>query len=153
MSSSDTSTAMKSCCACGVDVTGQPRMKDSQSRYWCMPCGQADQKRKMAASTHLACAGCRKLLPKGKLDKHGEYFYCKPCLKQRTKAAAAEVEASAATSSSSSGSPAIAARTRHSGMTGAATAESGERRRVMMMMALLVTLILISVLFNYVFAE
>jgi len=44
--SNDTSFAsvavVKTCCACGTSVSGQPRMKDSQGRYWCVPCGEAE---------------------------------------------------------------------------------------------------------------
>src|SRR3954470_6002196 len=92
------SVAVKSCCACGTDVAGQPRMKDSQGRYWCVPCGEADQRKKQMAATEAPCAGCHKMFAKGKLDKHGEGFYCKACLKKRTKVgkpAAATASASA----------------------------------------------------------
>src|SRR5687768_13482073 len=94
--SSDTSIAsagIKACCACGTDVAGQPRMKDSHGRYWCMPCGEADQRRKAITSTTANCAGCHKQFSKGKLDKHGEHWFCKACLKKRTKAPGTRVAA------------------------------------------------------------
>src|SRR5687767_15666721 len=78
--------SMKVCCSCGADLSGQPRMKDSQKRYWCVPCGEADQRKKQITASHLPCVGCRKPFPKAKLHKHGEYFYCKACLKKRTAA-------------------------------------------------------------------
>ena len=156
MSSSDTSTAVKSCCACGADVTGLPRMKDSHGKYWCMTCGQADQKRKLTAATHLPCAGCRKPFPKGKLDKHGDHFFCKPCLKKRTKVATAS-SPSFAGASAPAATPALAARATLSGGGGGggavASHPAGDRRRVILMAAVLATLIVLALLFNFAFAE
>ena len=36
------SSAVKRCVACGRDVATTKRMKDSQGRYWCVDCGEAD---------------------------------------------------------------------------------------------------------------
>src|SRR5215213_6801433 len=124
--SSDTSIAsagIKACCACGTDVAGQPRMKDSHGRYWCVPCGEADQRRKAITSTTANCAGCHKPFPKGKLDKHGEHWFCKGCLKKRTKAQGTRVSAAPAVAGGSSApAPAAAHAPSHSG---AAVAMSG----------------------------
>lgn len=142
---SDTAIATKTCCACGADVTGQPRMKDSQSRYWCMPCGEADQRRKQITATHATCAGCRQNFPKGKLDKDGEYFFCKGCLKKRSRAASVAASRGSAPAtvpmtSSSHGSSAMAA-----------SSAGGDRRRVMLMAGVLLALLIAALLFNFVF--
>ena len=134
-------TGIKACCACGADVANQPRMKDSHGRYWCMPCGQADERRKLSAATHLNCAACHKLFPKGKLDKDGTHWFCKACLKKRTHAATAHHSSAPGTSA---------------GMSAAATTAAGpasDRRRTILLAAVLIVLLLISVLFNFVFAE
>ena len=81
----DTSMSTKACCSCGADVTGQRRMKDSQGRYWCVPCGEADERKKQLAASESHCAGCRKTFAKGKLNRDGEHFFCKACLKKRTR--------------------------------------------------------------------
>ena len=45
------STVAKRCVACGKDVAGAKRMKDSQGRYWCVDCGMADQRKKIKAAS------------------------------------------------------------------------------------------------------
>jgi hypothetical protein len=129
--SSVASAAFKACCKCGIDVAGMPRMKDSHGKYWCMPCGQADERRKQTVATHLNCAGCRKLLPKGKLDKDGDHVFCKACLKKRSRVSAA---------ASSAGNDAVG------------SVSAGDRRRVVVMAAVLIMLVIMSVLFNFIFA-
>ena len=137
----DTSVATKTCCACGADVTGQPRMKDSQSRYWCMPCGEADQRRKQLTSTHSLCAACKQPFPKGKLNKHGEYFYCKGCLKKRTSAGTAATAATTGTT---------VMKVSHAA---SRSSESGsDNRRALVLGAVLVVLVVFAVLFNVFFA-
>ena len=46
-----TSTVAKRCIACGKDVSGTKRMKDSQGKYWCVDCGTADQRKKIKAAS------------------------------------------------------------------------------------------------------
>ena len=163
MRSSDTSVAsvaVKSCCACGSDVTGQPRMKDSQGRYWCVPCGEADQRRKAMTATTANCAGCHKPFPKGKLDKHGEHFFCKTCLKKRTKtsgtavaAAAAPAPAAAGASGTATSLTAIINSAAASTPTAGAAAHgggSGDQRRVVVMSSVLAVLVLFWVLVTFV---
>jgi hypothetical protein len=124
-------------------------MKDSQGRYWCVPCGEADQRRKAMSAVTANCAGCHKPFSKGKLDKHGEHFYCKACLKKRTKAdgtrvfAAAAAAAPAGTAAPATAVPAAAA----SVTRGAAP---GERRRVAVLATVLLALVVFAVLFNFV---
>jgi hypothetical protein len=122
-------------------------MKDSQGRYWCMPCGQADERRKLAAATHLNCAGCHKLFSKGKLDKDGDHWFCKACLKKRSRVAAAAAHRAPAPGTQP-GMAAAAATT-----VAAEDAPAGDRRRTMILAAVLVALLLISLLFNFIFAE
>lgn len=43
--------ARKTCCACGVDVSGQPRTKDTQGQYYCNPCWSDRQAAAAAAVT------------------------------------------------------------------------------------------------------
>ena len=162
MRSSDTSVAsvaVKSCCACGSDVTGQPRMKDSQGRYWCVPCGEADQRRKAMTATTANCAGCHKPFPKGKLDKHGEHFFCKTCLKKRTKASGTPVAAAApapAAAGSGTASPlsaiinSAAAASTSSGGAAAHGGGSGDQRRVVVMSSVLAALVLFWILMTFV---
>src|SRR5215210_5208858 len=51
----------KLCCICGADVAGQPRMKDKTGAYFCIPCGQADTKKKHAVGT--PCKDCGDKFP------------------------------------------------------------------------------------------
>jgi hypothetical protein len=106
-----------------------------------MPCGQADQRRKQAVATHLNCAACRQLFPKGKLNKDGEHFFCKACLKKRTKAAAASHA-----KASQYGMPSA-------GGTAALAAPGGDRKRLLVMTGLLVALVIAWALMNFVFAS
>ena len=140
--SSTIGPAVKACCQCGTDLSGQPRMKDSQQRYWCVPCGEADQRKKQMTATHLPCVGCRKQFPKAKLNKHGEHFFCKPCLKKRT---AAEASAHKAEEKLHSGIGSA-----HSSGAAAANAPNSDKRRALVLALLLVALILFSLLYNFV---
>ncbi len=80
-----TSTA-KSCVACGKALDGQPRMKDSQSRYWCMDCGAEDQRKKlMSSGGGNACGGCGEQFPAHQLSKFGSQRLCSGCIRTRTK--------------------------------------------------------------------
>ena len=51
------SAAVKRCVACGRDVAGTKRMKDSQGRYWCVDCGEADLKKKAKTSASASRSG------------------------------------------------------------------------------------------------
>jgi hypothetical protein len=134
-------------------------MKDSQSRYWCMPCGEADQRRKQLTSTHGLCAGCKQQFPKGKLDKHGDYFFCKGCLKKRSRTGATAASSGSGTvmmsgvAGDSAAAPAAAAAERPSHSARKASSGGGGNRRVVVMATVLGVLILLSVLFNVFFAD
>jgi len=74
----------KYCCKCGSDVSATKRMKDSGGRYWCLPCGQTDQKKK-AASTGVSCASCGEQFPMSQLTQSGGAQYCAKCMKSQNK--------------------------------------------------------------------
>jgi hypothetical protein len=143
-SEATTAGAVKQCCACGVDVTGQARMKDSQSRYWCVPCGQEDQRRKAITSTQSVCAGCHKTLPKSKLDKLGDHFFCKPCLKKRSHVGAAAASAAGAASSASSPD------STRGGEAAASKREPVDRKRAIVLASIMGVLAVIWALVNFV---
>jgi hypothetical protein len=131
-------------------------MKDSQGRYWCIPCGEADQRRKAMSSTTAPCAGCHKPFPKGKLDKHGEHFFCPACLKKRTKSGGTRVGAAAPAASPAAASPApsaVLASSAASASVARAGGSPAERRRVVVMAALLLALVVFSLLFNFIWAN
>ena len=82
---SATAKTAKVCCKCGRSVSGQKRMKDSEGRYWCLPCGQADQRaKKKGASGTTACAKCGTATPAKQLKEYGRLSYCKKCFKKVT---------------------------------------------------------------------
>ncbi len=141
----ETSMGLKACCECGADVAGQPRMKDSQGRYWCVPCGEADQKKRAIASPTAPCDGCHQQFAKGKLDPLGGHFYCKACLKKRSRAGGTHASPTA---------PALAASTNVASHTGGVAAvsrsHSGDSRRTLLMAAILVALLLFALLYNFV---
>jgi hypothetical protein len=166
--SNDTSIAtagLKVCCACGADVNGQPRMKDSKGRYWCVPCGEADQRKKQITSTTAPCAGCHKPFPKSKLEPHASAWFCKSCLK-KVKSGKAPVHA-AGSDSSSTGTwhmgPGIAASTTntdrptlghgHAGGAGRAEAPTTDRKRLVIMASVLAALIVLAVVINFMMAD
>lgn len=72
---------VKSCIACGKNLSGQKRMKDSQGRYWCMDCGAEDQKRKMAAGvgSNNICGGCGETFQAHQLSVWGSKRLCAKC--------------------------------------------------------------------------
>jgi hypothetical protein len=73
----------KVCTACGADVTGKPRMKDSQGKYWCIPCGEEDRRKKgKGDSVETGCPSCKKMVPAVTLMKLDGRFVCPPCYKK-----------------------------------------------------------------------
>jgi hypothetical protein len=79
-------TWAKYCCQCGDDVTTQPRMKDRQGRYWCIPCGEADAVSRNQELTH--CSACGKEFQRGQLLIHDGALACEECVKSGAVAAA-----------------------------------------------------------------
>jgi hypothetical protein len=74
----------KKCVNCHKDVSNGKRMKDSSGRYWCVRCGEADQKKKAAVSGEL-CASCGNRFPSAKLTKMGASKICRGCVKRQNK--------------------------------------------------------------------
>ncbi len=83
--STQTSSRTKVCCKCGRDVTTAKRMKDSEGRYWCVPCGETDQRRKGLAGGGI-CAGCGESSGATHMTEFGGMPYCDKCLKKRYRA-------------------------------------------------------------------
>jgi len=81
----ETSTT-KACVACGKNLNGQKRMKDSQGQYWCMECGTEDKRKKlMSSGGGNACAACGQSFPAHQLSKFGKEQLCGGCIRNRTK--------------------------------------------------------------------
>ncbi len=58
-----TTTGAKLCCKCGRDVTTAKRMKDREGKYWCLPCGTADQKQKSVAVGGISRDAANRIAP------------------------------------------------------------------------------------------
>jgi hypothetical protein len=71
-------TAVKTCGACGKDVTHERRMRDSKGGYWCYECGSADQARK-GPGVKVTCPGCRRALSPKEMIKAGAEYVCGTC--------------------------------------------------------------------------
>lgn len=52
-----TQQVSKICHRCGRDVAGQPREKDAEGRYFCLPCGEAERTQQMYRESGI-CEGC-----------------------------------------------------------------------------------------------
>ena len=160
--SNDTSIAtagLKVCCECGADVNGQPRMKDSKGRYWCVPCGEADQRKKQITSTTAPCHGCHRPFPKGKLDPHAGAWYCKACLKKVKSGQGHTIAAHADSSATGTWhmAPGISAATTNTDRpaishapASRAQAPSVDRKRLVIMASLLVALVVLALVMNFV---
>lgn len=77
------STGTKVCCQCGKNLSGQQRMKDSEGKYWCIPCGEADRSKRRLMATRTVCGGCGDNFAEHELTELGSVVYCKKCLKKR----------------------------------------------------------------------
>jgi DNA-directed RNA polymerase subunit RPC12/RpoP len=71
----------KLCVICGADVAGQPRMKDKNGSYFCIPCGKADSNRKHSVGT--PCKECGDKFPDEQLLLHNGEKVCEGCLNRR----------------------------------------------------------------------
>lgn len=76
-----TATGTKLCTKCGKDVTQDKRMKDSHGRYWCLVCGEQDQRDKQ---DRVACADCRSKQLTSEMVKVGDEWVCRACSEART---------------------------------------------------------------------
>lgn len=75
--------AKKICCACGIDVAGQPRTKDERGRYFCKPCwvehqNAASEPDDDAAVSDelLACPQCGGVFGIDEMDVSGVCIRC-----------------------------------------------------------------------------
>jgi hypothetical protein len=128
-------------------------MKDSQSRYWCIECGEADKRRKALSGVADMCVGCRKPFPKAKLKKHGEYHYCPTCLANRTHTGSRSEAPAAAVAAPSHDAPFGVAAAGGAAAIASASASHPERKRVLVLAGVLAFLILLSILFNFIFLD
>jgi hypothetical protein len=71
----------KVCRECGKDVTHQPRMKDSDGKYWCIACGEADHARKHQPAGN--CADCHMRWPVDMLKSLDGLQLCEGCYQTR----------------------------------------------------------------------
>jgi hypothetical protein len=90
----------KICVACGKDVAGKKRFKDSAGQYWCYDCGVRDSVQRHPEEG-TECPDCHgKFAPVDMVEMEGKQ-YCKPCGEKRAvtikreKARLARVEAEA----------------------------------------------------------
>jgi hypothetical protein len=150
----------KVCCACGADVNGQPRMKDSKGRYWCVPCGEADQRKKQITSTTAPCHGCHKPFPKSKLDPHGGAWYCRACLKKVKSGKAVHADSSSSSTGTWHMGLGISAATANAdrpapihAVASRAPAPTTDRKRLVIMASVLVALVVLALVINFVLAD
>jgi predicted Zn finger-like uncharacterized protein len=73
----------KFCCACGIDVAGQPRTKDAEGRYFCNPCWTEHQNavsepddNPAPAGEFLACPQCSGVFGIDEMDVSGVCIRC-----------------------------------------------------------------------------
>lgn len=71
----------KVCCACGKDLTGHTRFRDSVG-YWCKSCHRTDVQRKKG----VKCGDCGREFPESKLIEFEGTLRCLTCEKERQKA-------------------------------------------------------------------
>lgn len=80
------SPTAKLCCMCGVDLHGKKRYKDSDGRYWCDGCNEADIKRRQPAT----CPDCGKEMTFGDLIEFKGTPVCQACWDKRRQSAKRE---------------------------------------------------------------
>ena len=83
-------TEIKKCCVCGKDLSGQPRKKDKNGKYWCMACDAQSKDasspagKSRVAGPSAACPDCGKSFPKSSLKDVGGVACCERCAYVRT---------------------------------------------------------------------
>ena len=80
--SAPVTTMKKICFKCGVEVTGKPRIKDEEGRYYCVPCGQAEEMQRMHVKAGI-CEGCGESFSKSQLMLIGGKQLCTRCRKSK----------------------------------------------------------------------
>jgi hypothetical protein len=75
-------TSEKICVACGKDVAGKKRFKDSAGQYWCYECGVRDSVQRHPEEG-TECPDCKgRFAPVDMVELEGKQ-YCKPCSEKR----------------------------------------------------------------------
>jgi hypothetical protein len=75
-------TSQKICVACGKDVAGKKRFKDSAGQYWCYECGVRDSVQRHPEEG-TECPDCHaRFAPVDMVELEGKQ-YCKPCSEKR----------------------------------------------------------------------
>jgi formylmethanofuran dehydrogenase subunit E len=72
----------KFCTKCGKEVTGAPRIKDEQGRYYCVPCGQEEEMQRMHIKAGI-CEGCGESYSKSQLMLIAGKLLCPRCRKSK----------------------------------------------------------------------
>lgn len=68
----------KICVKCGKDVSGAPRMKDKDGKYWCVPCGEEDRRHQHHAAGGI-CESCGESFSPSVLLEIGGKQLCPRC--------------------------------------------------------------------------
>lgn len=68
----------KICVKCGKEVTGAPRMKDKEGKYWCVPCGEADRLHQIHSDAGI-CESCGESFSRSTLLDIGGKYLCPRC--------------------------------------------------------------------------
>ena len=86
-SSNSAPAPVKVCCACGKDLAGKKRIKDSRGLYWCPACSDADNKKKSPARNGKGeiCPDCGRSFPDSKMLDFQLTRVCVTCYKERAK--------------------------------------------------------------------
>ncbi len=77
----DKTVIAKVCCECGRDVTHQPRMKDADGKYWCIPCGESDRAKHHREMVN--CADCQMRWPIDAIQLLDGLHLCEGCYELR----------------------------------------------------------------------
>jgi hypothetical protein len=70
---------LKTCCSCGMDLSGRTRYKDSHGRYWCPNCNQKDEMKKQPAT----CPDCSGQFTRADLIEFMGTPVCSACWEKR----------------------------------------------------------------------
>jgi hypothetical protein len=70
---------VKLCCVCGMDLHGKVRYKDSDGRYWCTTCNEADLQRRQPVN----CPDCSREMLMGDMHDFKGTLVCQPCWDKR----------------------------------------------------------------------
>lgn len=131
---SSTMAGAKVCRSCGKLLNNEKRMRDSEGKYWCIPCGEADQKNKGRIAGRR-CGVCREIFSETQLvDKKG-VAYCPKCLKQRQKQ-----KASSSSSSKHSSGGGLKGLFAGSSSSSSSSEGGSNTKRVMVMLAIVAVL-------------